>query len=126
MNISYAERGYVDIEGFAFAKQGAIERIELRVNEGNWFEVKETNGTWFDWSYRLNTEDLAFGNNTLQSRAVSGEKYSLISETEFMVTDHPSEPGAETESLILGILLFFAIVIAAVIIISRYRKKTSG
>jgi hypothetical protein len=125
-NISYVERGYVDIEGFAFAKQGAIDRIELRIGEGDWFEVSNTNGTWFDWVYRLNTKDLAYGNHTLQSRAVSGDKYSLISETEFVVDSHPPEPEVVADSLILGALLFFAILILAVVIISRYMKKTRG
>jgi hypothetical protein len=126
MNISYLEHGSIDIEGFAYAKKGEIEKVELRINEGNWFEVCDTNGTWFDWTYRLNPKDLPLGNNTLQSRAVSGDKHSLISEVDFMVVEHPSEPGAVSEQLMIGALIFLAIIIAAVIIISKYRKKTSG
>jgi hypothetical protein len=126
INVSNIEPGYVDIEGFAFAKQGAIEHVELRINEGKWFDVSDTNGTWFNWTYRLHTKDLVEGNHTLQSRAVSGEKYSLIAEREFMAEEYPSYTGAGPEPLIIGAIIFFAIIIAAVVIISKYRKRISG
>ncbi len=122
LNISSEGSEFIDIEGFAFAKSGSIERVELRIDEGDWFEVSDTNGTWLNWIHKLKAKNIPIGNHTLESRAVSGDKYSLIDEREFNVDVQPEPTSGGTNPFIIGVILL-GVLIAAVILIDKYRKS---
>ncbi|MCK5561975.1 MAG: S8 family serine peptidase, partial [Thermoplasmata archaeon] len=123
LNISSENSEFIDIEGFAFAKSGSIERVELRIDEGDWFEVSDTNGTWLNWTHKLKAKNIPMGNHTLESRAVSGDKYSLIDEREFTVDEQPKPTSEGAAPFVIAAVILLGVLIAALILIDRHRKR---
>jgi len=62
------------IEGQASDEDGSVERVEIKIDRGDWNVV---NGT--SWSYVLNTSSLSLGWHYIFVRAFDGDFYSLSS-----------------------------------------------
>ena len=124
MNISEASSKYIDISGIAWSKGGEVEGVEIRIDGGKWVAALDMeNDTWAKWTYRIETKKLSKGNHTIEARAVSQEKYSLIPEKTVAVTQSQSDDALDLTCLpIIGVICLVAGV-AFYIIRSKGRKN---
>ena len=54
MNITNTSSRIIDISGIAWSKNGEVESVEIRIDDGEWVETKDiSNGTWAKWTYRV-------------------------------------------------------------------------
>jgi parallel beta-helix repeat protein len=101
------------ITGTANDEDGDVEKVEIRINDGEWIEV---NGT-AEWEYDLNIKGLPEGEIKIYARSFDGQNYStLINITVEM--EYPDEVDDKSLAeqpafwlglivLILFLLLFF-------------------
>lgn len=109
--------GSVTIEGTAFDKRGEIIRVEIKIDDGGWFEA---NGT-ASWDYELDTSVLLDGDHILYACSFDGTDYSTTAEVTFVVDNHQSvEDGEDWTWLIVASLV--AIVLIAVILFLFLRR----
>ncbi len=124
MNISEVSSKYIDISGISWSKGGEVEGVEIRIDGGRWVEAKDmSNNTWAKWTYRIETKKLVKGNHTIEARAISQEKYSLIPEESVFVAQSWQDDGLDLTWLpIVGIIILIAGV-AAYVLLSNGRKN---
>ena len=72
------------VSGHSWAQQGVIDKVEFRIDGGDWSEAtyevvlgELAPGTPFTWNISINPDALSKGNHTVEVRAVSGEMTSL-------------------------------------------------
>jgi PKD repeat protein len=117
--------GEVVISGLAEDDDGAVVRVEVRMDEGSWEVAQGTTA----WSYTLNTSELAQGEHTISVRAFDGEEYSEITAISILV----SEPGEGDDNGEFNTLFIIAVVMACAGIvlilaaaIGKYIKKENA
>ena len=94
------------IQGHSWAIEGNVERVEYRLDTGDWYEViyEDVEGEVtalqpFNWTLEINRKTLDETNHTLEIRAASG------SGTSIPVLLTIEGLGAESESNLLGIAI---------------------
>ena len=120
--------GTINVTGHAWGQLGSIERVEYRIDGGDWDETTYSAEpgeigalTPFMWHVIMNPEKLSEGAHEIEVRAVSGEGNSLP----VLVTVHGS--GSEGNGfsvppmVILGIASVFAIWVASLALL-RFRS----
>lgn len=118
MNVTNTSSKLIDISGIAWSKDGEVEYVEIRIDDGEWKKAKdESNGTWSKWTYRIDLSKLKKGNHTFEARAVDGAKHSLHDEEEVSVTRTWKKetfgvnclPGIGIIILIVGVAVYFLV-----------------
>ena len=120
--------GTINVTGHAWGQLGSIERVEYRIDGGDWDETTYSAEpgeigalTPFMWHVIMNPEKLSEGGHEIEVRAVSGEGNSLP----VLVTVHGS--GSEGNGfsvppiVIVGIVSVFAIWVASLALL-RFRS----
>ena len=120
--------GTINVTGHAWGQLGSIERVEYRIDGGDWDETTYSAEpgeigalTPFMWHVIMNPEKLSEGAHEIEVRAVSGEGNSLP----VLVTVHGS--GSEGNGfsvppiVIVGIASVFAIWVASLALL-RFRS----
>ena len=120
--------GTINVTGHAWGQLGSIERVEYRIDGGDWDETTYSAEpgeigalTPFMWHVIMNPEKLSEGAHEIEVRAVSGEGNSLP----VLVTVHGS--GSEGNGfsvppiVIVGIVSVFAIWVASLALL-RFRS----
>nr|AIF00546.1 intracellular alkaline serine protease [uncultured marine group II/III euryarchaeote KM3_135_H05] len=120
--------GTINVTGHSWGQLGSIERVEYRIDGGDWAETIYSAEpgeigalTPFMWHVIMNPEKLSEGAHEIEVRAVSGEGNSLP----VLVTVHGS--GSEGNGfsvppmVILGIASVFAIWVASLALL-RFRS----
>ena len=120
--------GTINVTGHAWGQLGSIERVEYRIDGGDWDETTYSAEpgeigalTPFMWHVIMNPNKLSEGAHEIEVRAVSGEGNSLP----VLVTVHGS--GSEGDGfsvpplVILGIASVFAIWVASLALL-RFRS----
>ena len=120
--------GTINVTGHAWGQLGSIERVEYRIDGGDWDETTYSAEpgeigalTPFMWHVIMNPEKLSEGGHEIEVRAVSGEGNSLP----VLVTVHGS--GSEGNGfsvppiVIVGIASVFAIWVASLALL-RFRS----
>ena len=94
------------IQGHSWAIEGNVERVEYRLDTGDWYEViyEDVEGEVaalqpFNWTLEINRKTLDETNHTLEIRAASGSGTSIP----ILLTVEGL--GAESESNLLGIAI---------------------
>lgn len=115
--------GHVTVEGTS-SGDVPIERVECRVDGGDW-ELAEGTGTW---SFDIIAEDLQDGNHTLEVRAWDGYDHGTAGPLVFTVSNEvpngDGEPGGGGESsmyLMIAAVVVVVVIIGAVVLIRRSR-----
>ena len=120
--------GTINVTGHAWGQLGSIERVEYRIDGGDWDETTYSAEpgeigalTPFMWHVIMNPEKLSEGGHEIEGRAASGEGNSLP----VLVTVHGS--GSEGNGfsvppiVIVGIASVFAIWVASLALL-RFRS----
>ncbi|MBE38918.1 MAG: hypothetical protein CMB07_02825, partial [Euryarchaeota archaeon] len=122
------------IQGHSWAIEGNVERVEYRLDTGDWYEViyEDVEGEVaalqpFNWTLEINRKTLDETNHTLEIRAASGSGTSIP----ILLTVEGL--GAESESNLLGIaisalssiLLLSLVAVVARIVLSKRNSDDS-
>ncbi|MHA2264131.1 MAG: NosD domain-containing protein [Candidatus Thorarchaeota archaeon] len=78
-------KGVHTLSGTATDFEGLVEKVEIRVNDGEWTQVSGT-VTWF---YRLDTSQMVDGTHTIHARSYDGLTYSDIADIVIIVDNVP-------------------------------------
>ncbi len=109
--------GNVEIIGNASDPDGTIQRVEIKIDEGNWIWVTGTTS----WSYNLVTTELSNGQHTIYVRSYDGMNYS--SEISINVeVDNPKEEEPE-DLWWLWLLIALIIILLLIVAFLALRKK---
>lgn len=100
---------FILIQAEAHDEDGGVERIEIRVDDNNWFKISDSSHAF----YSLKTEDIPEGEHVIYIRAYDGEDYS----TEEFVLIYV-DLGVKEEGFYAGEVLFLISLILVVIIIA--------
>ncbi len=74
------------ITGTASDSDGAVQKVEVRIDDGSWQLVDGTNS----WSYTWDTRGVSDGIYTIEARSYDGEDYSTIASVTVTVSNnHP-------------------------------------
>jgi parallel beta-helix repeat protein len=115
--------GTVTISGIASDPEDSLERVEIRIDGGQWIEVTGTD----TWSHDLDTTALSNGDHTISIRSYDGEDYSA----EDTVTVEVNNPKPKEDKTLFEETWFFPLIIVVIIIIvlvllMAMRKKAPG
>jgi hypothetical protein len=122
-NISYPNTGatvsgVIEVNGTASDADGTVQRVEIKIDDGNWIWVP---GTAY-WSYNLDTTPFSNGEHTVYVRSFDGNNYS--SETSINVeVDNPKAEEKEDMWLlwILILIIIIVLLIVALLVLKRRR-----
>jgi hypothetical protein len=125
MNITDVSKSPVYVTGIAWSKGGDVESVEVRIGDSDWKEATdESNGTWAQWSFKIDSSVLKKGNLTVEARAISGDKHSLYYEETVMV-EKTSDDENLGGSWLLGIAIAICIAVVAAFVLMRRGKKSA-
>ncbi len=113
------------LDGTASDSDGTVEKVEMKIDDGSWFEIYGTEL----WTQLWASTDVSDGNHTIYFRSYDGEDYSIVVNTTVRVDNYEPPPPTEPED---AIWIAVATVVAALLILlsivyflSRRRKKES-
>jgi fibronectin type 3 domain-containing protein len=112
--------GSVVISGSSDDTDGTVEWVEMKIDDGTWFNVTGTTS----WSYNLDTTTLSNGDHTIYIRSYDGEKYSEETSINLQV-DNPSEKEGKSlmeESWFFPLIILIVIVIILVLFLMMRGK----
>lgn len=114
----------IEIQAEAYDEDGTVERIEIRVDDNDWFEISDSSFAL----YSLKTEEIGEGEHVIYVRAYDGEDYST---EEFVIINvEQGEDGGSffvgDEMLIISFILVIILIVGIVLYwLSARRKKRS-
>jgi fibronectin type 3 domain-containing protein len=112
-------KGIIDISGTSSDTDGSIQRVEIRIDDGNWITVSGTTS----WTHSLDTTQLSDGDHTITVRAYDGENYSAETEISIIVANPQTEEEDEPESPIFWILVIIIMIVIMLFLLLAKRKK---
>ncbi len=124
MDIEYSKTSEpIAISGIAWSKNGKVEYVEVKVDDGEWKQAKEmANGTWSKWTYAIDTTKLQKGNHTFEARAISGEMHSLPDDEVLFVSEQQIK-GAFGTNCLPGIAIIILVTgVATYLLLFKVRK----
>jgi hypothetical protein len=84
---------------------GGVDRVELRIDGGEWVEVEGTTA----WTYKVPTKGLTDGQHTVDLRAFDGLSYSEEISTTFKF-EKSKGPGFELIAVLVAMLVVVPII----------------
>ncbi len=112
------------ISGTASDPDGAVEKVEIRINITSWIEVTGTT----TWSYDWDTTAVPNGNYTIYARSYDGSNYSTVTNVTVIV-DNPvpsSSQEPDQDWLWIAVVVTIALLIALLLVtFALLRKKKS-
>jgi len=109
------------VGGTAADADGTIVVVEVRVDGGSWMGAYG-NGAW---SYSLNTELYSNGQHTIEARSYDGTDFSQVASVTVSI-NNPAEAGLggqKTSSDAVGIALFVALLVLAILLLFLIFRK---
>jgi hypothetical protein len=107
--------GAMQVQGKATRGMAPLSRIELRVDDGEWFAALGRE----KWSYDLGTLRLPDGPHTLRARAFDGN-YSEEASVQFaIITPAPGQSGSATRGIPGMSVIMFALSVAFLLVLHR-------
>ena len=109
-----------EIKGTALLENEKIEKIQIKIDDGNWQDAVGTE----NWSYTWDISNLEKEEHTISVRAFYGNSYSEIKETKINIIDLDSRGDNGFEIiLVLPFILIFMIIIG---FLSIKKQRTKG
>jgi len=114
--------GIFAVTGSALDSDGMIERVEVRIDEGEWIRAIGT----APWNYDLDTTILSDGDHKIYVRSYDGIDYSTELRVDVMVDNSvPEESIFEEDLFWLVVILLIIIIVLFVILLLIARKNSS-
>jgi hypothetical protein len=112
--------GIIEISGTASYPKGTVQKVEIKINDGEWNSADGTD----IWTYVWDTTDVSNGQYTIYVRAYDGMNYSSEKNTNIIV-NNPQKKEQE-DNLWLNLFWYIIIVTAFLIVIFlliKFKKK---
>ncbi len=77
----YSNDSVLELTGTAGDPDGSVQRVEIKIDRGDWITVNGTNV----WNYTLSLSNLSFGTHTVFARSYDGDFYSIPARITFTV-----------------------------------------
>jgi hypothetical protein len=113
--------GTATISGTSADSDGTVERVEVKVDTGNWNQATGTSS----WSYDLDTTGLSDGAHTVYARAYDGQDYSSEASVSVEVANKVNgngDPDNGDSSLWILVALIIIVVVVIIAVLMRGRK----
>jgi hypothetical protein len=87
------------IEGTATSGSGSVQRVQYKINDGNWKSATDESGSWSSWSCQINADNLTSGTNRVRFRSISkcSNGYGTTSVCELVELDPDQIPYVTVE-----------------------------
>ena len=110
--------GTVEINGTAFTPEGTLQKIEIKIDDGDWVQVIGTN----TWEYYWDTTQVSNGPHKIYLRAFNGSDYSP-EENITIIVDNPLPSSEKQFFNELWFWVLISIVIVIIIIFLSVSKR---
>jgi uncharacterized membrane protein len=115
--------GTFEILGTASDPEGTLQRVEIRMDDGNWIEVSGTT----TWSYDWDTTSVSDGQHMITVRAYDGINYSSEINVIIEVDNPESGRQPDEEPWVWVLIIIIVIILITVIIVwTYYNRKKPG
>jgi len=121
--------GNVTIRGTATDPENALDRVEVRVDDGSWIAA---NGT-ASWTHAWNSSAVVDGSHTVEARAYDGAQYSAPCSASVTTSNGIAPPPDgnpkdfwATYGWVILLLAAVLSILCALVLIFRRRKKTQS
>lgn len=117
--------GILNITGHAWGQDGVVDRVEFRIDGGQWLEATYSDAlseigalTPFDWHVILDTKEMSPGGHSVEVHAVSGLSHSLPVFFDFNVTKSSSD-SLSISPVLMGVIILVSLGWASSIALTR-------
>ena len=107
--------GILNITGHAWGQDGVVDRVEFRIDGGQWSEATYSDAlleigalTPFDWHVILDTKEMSPGRYSVEVHAVSGLSHSLPVFFDFNVTKSSSD-SLSISPVLMGVIILVSL-----------------
>jgi fibronectin type 3 domain-containing protein len=116
--------GAFEILGTASDLDGTLQRVEIKMDDGNWMQVSGTTSWGYDWD----TTSVSNGEHIITVRSYDGINYSSEINVSIEVNNPESERQPDEEPWIWVLIIIIVIIMISVIIAWAFnnRKKSEG
>jgi len=104
--------GIYTIGGTVYDPDGMIERVEIRIDDGEWIRVVGITS----WSYNLNTTSLSDGEHTIYVRSYDGTNYSGEVSRDMVVDNSVPESSILEDGWLWAVIILVIIVVLLLIL----------
>ena len=126
--LNLSSEGIINMTGHAWGQAGSIDRVEYRVDGGEWMETTYSATpseigalTPFEWHILLEPKELISGNHTVEVHAVTGAMHSLPVFFEIEGIGAVSE-SMSIPPIAIGIVIVVALAWVASLVLIRFRS----
>ncbi|MEE9507264.1 MAG: NosD domain-containing protein [Thermoplasmata archaeon] len=112
--------GNYTISGTASDREGTLETVEVRIDDGPWAGADGTES----WSFTWNTETVPDGDHTIHARSYDGMNYSDVTQVAVSVgNERPQESVFYQSWFWIAIAVVVIVVLALFFTMARRRKR---
>jgi parallel beta-helix repeat protein len=118
-------KGNIEINGTASDSDGEVQKVEIKIDDGNWIQVDGT----ILWRYSLDTTSYSNGEHTVYVRAYDRTNYSSENQISIQINNPVPEPVEERsifEELWLWAIIILLIIVILILILLTQRKKDNS
>ena len=126
--LNLSSDGIINMTGHAWGQAGSIDRVEYRIDGGEWMETTYSATPSeigalnpFEWHILLDPKKLSSGNHTVEVHAVTGAMHSLPVFFEIEGTGAVSE-SMSIPPIAIGIVIVVALAWVASLVLIRFRS----
>ena len=126
--LNLSSDGIINMTGHAWGQAGSIDRVEYRIDGGEWMETTYSATpseigalSPFEWHILLDPKKLSSGNHTVEVHAVTGAMHSLPVFFEIEGTGAVSE-SMSIPPIAIGIVIVVALAWVASLVLIRFRS----
>ena len=117
--------GLVTINGSSWDRQlRGVEGVQYHIDDGPWRNATDDSGdgTFWNWSVRVDTRHLRSGTHVVSVRAVGGGSHSLSDNVTFSSAQGPTTTTSPISVLLLPLLVVLIAVAVSLLVVQRVRK----
>lgn len=115
--------GNYTITGTASDREGTLEMVEVRIDDGPWIGVNGTES----WSFEWDTAAVPDGDHTIHARSFDGMNYSDVVQVTISVSNEkPQESMLQQSWLWIAIAVVIIAILTILFILVRKRRKQEG
>lgn len=112
--------GRVEISGTSFDTDGIVQKVEIKINNGDWIQVSGTTS----WSYNWDTTTVSNGQHLIYARAYDGKDYSSEVSVSVKINNPQEERSIFQEVWFWASMSFIFMIVILIAIFLFYRRKS--
>lgn len=110
----------VEISGTSFDTDGIVQKVEIKINNGDWIQVSGTTS----WSYNWDTTTVSNGQHLIYARAYDGKDYSSEVSVSVKINNPQEERSIFQEVWFWASMPFIFMIVILIAMFLFYRRKS--